>query len=198
VHWDKNQTPVTTSMTPPRHAKKSILFDRDPTRAGHRGYLKFREVRLREIARIKRLDKLPRHPNRTHAYRHGGSTASATLPTGCAGPEGHLVRKDIPVKIYHTMRSTQSARLAMHLSEWIFEFLPQPPAPAPQPQSSAGPDQIRIAKPASFNISVRIHIRNGTETEVQITSGYSFKLSNQLPNKTTISKQRENTVMVPA
>jgi V8-like Glu-specific endopeptidase len=127
VGWDKTQTPVVhpNDATTPRDVK-TILFNsgRDAALA-IAVYIKFREVRLREIAVELGgdFDKLPvetRFALTRMAMAAGTGGATGFLKDALAGND-ILVRKNIPVKIYQTQRNaTVRAAQAMHLSEWIF------------------------------------------------------------------------------
>ena len=127
VHWDKTQTPSShlNDATTPREVK-SILFDSGPDALlGTAVYIKFREVRLREISKSMNgdFDKLPveiRFALARMAMAGGTAGVTPTLKDALDGKD-ILVRKAIPVRIYQTKRNaTVRTAQAMHLSEWIF------------------------------------------------------------------------------
>lgn len=127
VHWDKAQTPQThlNDATTPREVK-TIFFDSgSDALLATAVYLKFREVRLREIAKDLKgdFDKLPvdvRFALTRMAMAAGTAGTTPALKDALDGKD-IMVRKAIPVKIYQTKRNaTVRTAQAMHLSEWIF------------------------------------------------------------------------------
>jgi len=186
VHWDKNQTPLThlNDATTPREVK-SIWFDSGPDALlATAVYMKFREVRLREIAKTMNadFDKLPLATQMALtriAMAAGTQGATPALLDALAGKD-IFVRKNIPVKIYQTMRNaTVRTVQAMHLSEWIFGIpVPQPPAPAAQLQSPAGArSNHEIPETGEFQHSSVINPYQEMElqTETQLPGEYSFE-----------------------
>jgi V8-like Glu-specific endopeptidase len=127
VKWDKNQTPMVhdNDATTPRQVQ-SIVFDSGPDAVlATAVYLKFREVRLREIAAEskKNFDSLPveiRFALTRIAMAAGTGGATPLLRDALNGKD-ILIRKYIPVKIYQTQRNaTVRTAQALHLSDWIF------------------------------------------------------------------------------
>jgi V8-like Glu-specific endopeptidase len=145
VHWDKTQTPQAhlNDATTPREVK-TIFFDSGPDALlATAVYMKFREVRLREIAKDMKgdFDKLPaetRFALTRMAMAAGTAGVTPFLKDALAGKD-IFVRKAIPVKIYQTQRNaTVRTAQAMHLSEWIFGIaIPQAPPPAQSRSSSS-------------------------------------------------------------
>jgi len=127
VKFDKTQKPIAhlNDAITPREVK-TILFDsgRDAVLATA-VYLKFREVRLREIAKDLKgdFDTLPRETRfalTRMAMAAGTAGATPFLRDALAGQD-IMVRKAVPVKIFQTQRNaTVRAAQALHLSEWIF------------------------------------------------------------------------------
>lgn len=127
VGWDKDQTPAVhpNDATTPRDVQ-TILFDsgRDAALA-IAVYIKFREVRLREIAAKLGgdFDKLPvevRFALTRMAMAAGTGGATGFLKDALAGTD-ILIRRNIPVKIYQTQRNaTVRVAQALHLADWIF------------------------------------------------------------------------------
>jgi V8-like Glu-specific endopeptidase len=145
VHWDKTQTPSAhlNDATTPREVK-SILFDSGPDALlATAVYIKFREVRLHEIAQSMKgdFDKLPvetRFALTRMAMAAGTAGVTPSLKDALDGKD-ILVRKAIPVKIYQTKRNaTVRTAQAMHLSEWIFGIPVMPIAQAPGNAGTAG------------------------------------------------------------
>jgi len=151
VRWDKAQKPVeelNDAKTNPRLVK-TILFDSGSDAVlATAVYLKFREVRLREIAAESNedFDSLPL------ATRIGLTRIAMTAGTGGATPylkdalQGKDIfdRRNIPVKEYQTKRNaTVRTAQAMHLSDWVFG-LPVPAAttPLPKMQESENLDEM--------------------------------------------------------
>jgi len=128
VKWDQGQTPVThpnDAQKRPREVK-SILFDSGPDAIlATAVYAKFREVRLREVAKTLNgdFDKLPvevRLALTRIAMAAGTEGAKPFLKDALAGRD-IFIRKDIPTAIYQTQRNaTVRTAQALHLSEWIF------------------------------------------------------------------------------
>jgi V8-like Glu-specific endopeptidase len=143
VKWNKNQTPMVhdnDAQTPRQVA--SILFDSGPDAVlATAVYLKFREVRLREIARDLKgdFDRLPvetKFALTRMAMAAGTAGATPFLKAALAGKD-ILIRKAIPVKIYQTQRNaTVRTAQALHLSDWIFGV--RPPASSPATHESEG------------------------------------------------------------
>ena len=128
VKWDQSQTPVTHSNDAQKRPRevKSILFDSGPDAIlATAVYAKFREVRLREVAKTLNgdFDKLPfevRLALTRIAMAAGTEGAKPFLNDALAGRD-IFVRKDIPTAIYQTQRNaTVRTAQALHLSEWIF------------------------------------------------------------------------------
>jgi hypothetical protein len=136
VKWDKRQTPEVhyNDAKKPRLIK-TILFDsgRDAVLATA-VYVKFREVRLREIAAELGgdFDSLPL-PTRLALTRMG-------MAAGTAGAKPYLenalkgvdifVRRAILVRAYQTQRNaTVRTAQAMHLSDWVFGIKVEPASP---------------------------------------------------------------------
>jgi hypothetical protein len=128
VNWDKHQTPLTHDndrMGTPRKVQ-TIFFDSGPDGLlAMAVYIKFREVRLREIASELKgdFDGLPveyRFALTRMAMAAGTEGATSFLKDALAGKD-ILVRKPIAVAIYQTQRNaTVRTAQAMHLSDWIF------------------------------------------------------------------------------
>jgi len=139
IKWDKNQTPsehLNDAKTNPRIVK-TILFDSGPDAVlATAVYVKFREVRLREIAAELKgdFDKLPlatRFALTRMAMAAGTAGATPFLKDALRGVD-IFVREDIPVRAYQTKRNaTVRTAQAMHLSDWIFGV--PVPAAAAQP-----------------------------------------------------------------
>jgi hypothetical protein len=138
VRWDKRQTPIehlNDAQTNPRKVK-TILFDSGPDAVlATAVYLKFREIRLREIAAGLKgdFDKLPlatRMALTRMAMAAGTAGATSFLKNALQGVD-IFVRKAVPVAIYQTQRNaTVRTAQAMHLSDWIFG-IPVPAAKRP-------------------------------------------------------------------
>jgi hypothetical protein len=134
VRWDKSQMPSAhlNDAKTNRRMVKTILFDSGPAAVlATAVYVKFREVRLREIA-----------------AELGGDFDSLPLPTrfaltriamaaGTAGATPYLkdvlkgvdifVREAIPVRAYQTKRNaTVRTAQAIHLSDWVFGIKVEP------------------------------------------------------------------------
>jgi hypothetical protein len=127
VKWEKTQSPIVhlNDATTPREVK-TIFFDSGPDAAlATAVYIKFREVRLREISTELKgdFDRLPietRFALTRMAMAAGTAGATPFLKDALAGKDV-MVRKPLPVKIYQTQRNaTVRTAQAMHLSEWIF------------------------------------------------------------------------------
>jgi hypothetical protein len=127
VRWDRKQTPVVhyNDAKVPRSVK-TILFDNGPAAAlATAVYVKFREVRLREIASEsgQDFDSLPlptRFALTRMAMAAGTGGATPYLKNALNGVD-IFVRKAIPVRAYQTQRNaTVRTAQAMHLSDWIF------------------------------------------------------------------------------
>src|SRR5829696_5160184 len=141
IKWDKNQTPsehLNDAKTNPRIVK-TILFDSGPDAVlATAVYVKFREVRLREIAAELKgdFDNLPlatRFALTRMAMAAGTAGATPFLKDALKGVD-IFVRKVIPVRAYQTQRNaTVRTAQAMHLSDWIFG-IPVPAAAAQQPE----------------------------------------------------------------
>jgi monoamine oxidase len=139
VKWDKNQTPIVhdnDAKTNPRKVK-TILFNSGPDAVlATAVYVKFREVRLREIAAELKgdFDNLPlatRFALTRMAMAAGTAGATPFLKNALKGLD-IFIRKAIPVRAYQTQRNaTVRTAQAMHLSDWIFGI---PVAPASQPE----------------------------------------------------------------
>jgi V8-like Glu-specific endopeptidase len=138
VNWDRSQTPVehlNDAKKDPRKVK-TILFDSGPDGAlATAVYLKFREVRLREIAAGLHgdFDSLPL-PTRLALTRMamaaGTGGATPYLKDALNGVD-IFVREAIPVRAYQTKRNaTVRTAQAMHLSDWLFG-IPVPRAAQP-------------------------------------------------------------------
>jgi subtilisin family serine protease len=127
VGWDKTQTPRThlNDAITPREVKS---IDLDSGRDGALAiavYIKFHEVRLREIAKDNRgdFDALSAETRfaLTRAAMAAGTGGATKLLTDALAGKDIMVRKAIPVKIYQTQRNaTVRAAQALHLSDWIF------------------------------------------------------------------------------
>jgi len=138
VKWDRTQTPVehlNDAKKDPRKVK-TILFDSGPDGAlATAVYLKFREVRLREIAAELHgdFDSLPlstRLALTRMAMAAGTDGATPYLKDALNGVD-IFVREAIPVRAYQTKRNaTVRTAQAMHLSDWLFG-IPVPRAARP-------------------------------------------------------------------
>jgi hypothetical protein len=166
VHWDKTQTPQShpNDAITPREVK-SILFDSGPDALlATAVYIKFREVRLREIAKELKgdFDSLPvetRFALTRMAMAAGTAGTTPALKDALAGKD-ILIRKAIPVKIYQTKRNaTVRAAQAMHLSEWIFGIplrtTTLPPAGTTQHEANEATEFESAAFPAVRVASIR-------------------------------------------
>jgi phosphatidylserine/phosphatidylglycerophosphate/cardiolipin synthase-like enzyme len=140
VKWDNSQTPVEhfNDAKQPRLVK-TILFDSGPDGAlATAVYVKFREVRLREIAADsgEDFDSLPlatRLALTRMAMAAGTAGATPYLKDALKGKD-IFVRQAIPVREYQTKRNaTVRTAQAMHLSDWVFG-IPVPAAAASQPE----------------------------------------------------------------
>ncbi len=128
IKWDRTQKPVehlNDAQTNPRLVK-TILFDSGADAAlATAVYVKFREVRLREIAAAwgKDFDSLPlptRFALTRMAMAAGTGGATPYLKDALNGVD-IFVRKAIPVRAYQTQRNaTVRTAQAMHLSSWVF------------------------------------------------------------------------------
>jgi monoamine oxidase len=143
VRWAKGQTPIehlNDAQTNPRMVK-SILFDSGPDGAlATAVYVKFREVRLREIAKElgKDFDSLPL-PTRfalTRIAMAAGTEGTRPYLKDALNGVDIFVRQPIPVVAYQTKRNaTVRTAQAMHLSNWIFG-IPVEAATAPASHES--------------------------------------------------------------
>jgi hypothetical protein len=128
VKWDKNQAPVVhynDAKKKPRKVK-TILFDSGPDAVlATAVYVKFYEVRLREVAAELKgaFDSLPlatRFALTRMAMAAGIQGVKPFLKDALKGVD-IFVRKAIPVRAYQTKRNaTVRTAQAMHLSDWIF------------------------------------------------------------------------------
>jgi V8-like Glu-specific endopeptidase len=128
VKWDRSQMPIehlNDAEKDPRMVK-TILFDSGPDGAlATAVYLKFREVRLREIAATLHgdFDSLPlptRFALTRMAMAAGTGGATPYLKDALNGVD-IFVREAIPVRAYQTKRNaTVRTAQAMHLSDWVF------------------------------------------------------------------------------
>jgi hypothetical protein len=141
VKWDKKQTPLEhlNDAKTNRRVVKTILFDSGPDAVlATAVYLKFREVRLREIAAELKgdFDKLPvaaQFALTRMAMGAGTGGATPFLKDALKGVD-IFVRKAIPVAAYQTQRNaTVRTAQAMHLSDWVFGIKV---APATRPEKS--------------------------------------------------------------
>ena len=141
VKWDKKQTPLEhlNDAKTNRRLVKTILFDSGPDAVlATAVYLKFREVRLREIAAELKgdFDKLPvaaRFALTRMAMGAGTGGATPFLKDALKGVD-IFVRKAIPVAAYQTQRNaTVRTAQAMHLSDWVFGIKV---APVTRPEKS--------------------------------------------------------------
>jgi hypothetical protein len=138
VKWDKNQTPLVHDNDAKKPRKvKTILFDSGPDAVlATAVYVKFREVRLREIAAELQgdFDNLPlatRFALSRMAMAAGTAGATPFLKAALKGVD-IFIRKAIRVQAYQTQRNaTVRTAQAMHLSDWIFR---NKLAPATQPE----------------------------------------------------------------
>jgi V8-like Glu-specific endopeptidase len=147
IKWDKKQPPwehLNDAKTN-RRVVKTILFDSGPDAAlATAVYVKFREARLREIARDLNgdFDKLPvatQFALTRMAMAAGTGGATPFLKDALKGAD-IFVRKPIPVAIYQTQRNaTVRTAQAMHLSDWVFGIKV---APAKQPEKSEESEQF--------------------------------------------------------
>jgi Putative amidase domain len=127
VKWEKTQSPIVhLNDAPTPREVKTIFFDSGSDAAlATAVYIKFREVRLREISTELKgdFDRLPietRFALSRMAMAAGTAGATPFLKDALAGKD-IMVRKPLPVKIYQTQRNaTVRTAQAMHLSEWIF------------------------------------------------------------------------------
>ncbi len=129
VRWDKSQMPIehqNDAQTNPRMVK-TIFFDSGPDGAlATAVYVKFREVRLREIAKElgKDFDSLPL-PTRfalTRIAMAAGSEGARPYLKDALNGVDIFVRQPIAVQAYQTKRNaTVRTAQAMHLSDWIFD-----------------------------------------------------------------------------
>ncbi|MFZ0134394.1 MAG: trypsin-like peptidase domain-containing protein, partial [Desulfobacterales bacterium] len=148
IKWDRKQKPVehlNDARTNPRLVK-TILFDSGSDAAlATAVYVKFREVRLKEIAAElgKDFDSLPL-PTRFALTRismaAGTGGATPYLKDALNGVD-IFVRQAIPVRAYQTKRNaTVRTAQAMHLSDWIFGIAVEP-ATLPQGKEMEGWDE---------------------------------------------------------
>jgi phosphatidylserine/phosphatidylglycerophosphate/cardiolipin synthase-like enzyme/monoamine oxidase/subtilisin family serine protease len=149
VKWDKNQTPFIhyNDARTPREVK-DILFDSGPDAVlATAVYVKFREVRLREVAAELKgdFDHLPletRFALARMAMAAGTAGVTPLLRDALAGKD-ILIRKAIPVEIYQTQRNaTVRTAQAIHLSDWIFGNR-LAPASQPEVEESDGWDKTQ-------------------------------------------------------
>ena len=138
VKWDRSQTPVEHLNDAAKNPRivKTILFDSGPDGAlATAVYVKFHEVRLREIAAGLHgdFDSLP--------LPAGFALTRMAMAAGTGGATPYLkdafngadvfVREAIPVRAYQTNRNaTVRTAQAMHLSDWVFG-IPVKPATRP-------------------------------------------------------------------
>ena len=158
IKWDKNQTPIvhdndslyckkkaaaiaaSDKAATEKYSKlcrqvKTILFDSGPDAVlATAVYVKFREVRLREIAAELGGDfdhlSLPTRLALTRIAMGAGTLGATQILNDALKGVDIFVRKAISVKIYQTRRNaTVRTAQAMHLSDWIFG-IPVPAAVA--------------------------------------------------------------------
>jgi hypothetical protein len=143
VKWDKSQTPLehfNDAKRSPRKVK-TILFDSGSDAVlATAVYVKFYEVRLREIAADLKgdFDKLPLAIQLalTRMAMAAGAKGATPFLQKALKRKDIFIRKAIPVVIYQTQRNaTVRTAQAMHLSDWIFG-IPLPSATA-QPELEA-------------------------------------------------------------
>ena len=137
VKWDTKQKPVehlNDAKTNPRMVK-TILFDSGADGAlATAVYVKFREVRLREIAAEsgKDFDSLPL-PTRfalTRMAMAAGTEGARPFLKDALDGKDIFVRQPIPVREFQTKRNaTVRTAQAMHLSDWIFGISVEPATP---------------------------------------------------------------------
>ena len=128
VKWDKKQKPIEhpNDAKTNRRVVKTIWFDSGPDAVlATAVYVKFREVRLREMAAELGgdFDTLPLATQMALtriAMAAGTGGATRFLKKALKGRD-IFVRKAIPVAAYQTQRNaTVRTAQAMHLSDWVF------------------------------------------------------------------------------
>ena len=128
VKWDRSQTPVEHLNDAEKNPRmiKTILFDSGPDGAlATAVYLKFREVRLREIAAKLHVDfdslPLPTRFALTRMAMAAGTGGATPYLKDALNGVDIFVRTAIPVRAYQTQRNaTVRTAQAMHLSDWVF------------------------------------------------------------------------------
>jgi monoamine oxidase len=158
VKWDKKQKPSEhlNDAKTNRRVVKTILFDSGPDAVlATAVYVKFREVRLREIAAELEgdFDSLPlatRMALTRMAMAAGTAGATRFLKDALKGRD-IFVRKAIPVAAYQTQRNaTVRTAQAIHLSDWVFG-IPVPAAAAqPELEAFGNSDDAGFADEAGF------------------------------------------------
>jgi hypothetical protein len=149
VKWDKSQTPsehFNDAKQNPRKIK-TILFDSGPDAVlATAVYVKFYEVRLRELAASLKgdFDKLTlptRFALTRMAMAAGANGVTPLLKKALKGAD-IFIRKAIPVRAYQTQRNaTVRTAQAMHLSDWVFGIPAPSAAVQPEPETFEGLDQ---------------------------------------------------------
>lgn len=177
VHWDKNQTPQThlNDATTPREVK-TILFDSGPDALlATAVYLKFRETRLREIAKSMKADfdalPLATQIALTRIAMAAGTAGATPALQEALAQKDIFVRKNIPVRIYQTRRNaTVRTAQAIHLSEWIFGIpVQQPPGPVPPRQPSGTASHHEVAETGEYPYSNLVNPYQEMEQETEFT-----------------------------
>jgi phosphatidylserine/phosphatidylglycerophosphate/cardiolipin synthase-like enzyme/V8-like Glu-specific endopeptidase len=149
VKWDTKQKPVEHLNDARKNPRlvKTILFDSGSDAALATAiYVKFREVRLREIAAEmgKDFDSLPlpaRFALTRMAMAAGTGGATPYLKDALNGVD-IFVREAIPVREYQTKRNaTVRTAQAMHLSDWIFGISVEPATRPAAHESEAWDEQ---------------------------------------------------------
>jgi V8-like Glu-specific endopeptidase len=138
VGWDRKQKPIEhlNDAKKPRLIK-TIFFDSGPDAVlATAVYLKFREVRLREIAAELGKDfvklPLPTQFALTRIAMAAGTSGATPYLREALNGKDIFIRKNIPVRAYQTQRNaTVRTAQVMHLSEWVFGIA-IPAAVAPQ------------------------------------------------------------------
>ncbi|UFS71441.1 hypothetical protein LPW11_04405 [Geomonas sp. RF6] len=145
VKWDKNQKPAEhlNDAQTNRRTVKTILFNSGADAVlATAVYLKFREVRLRELAKEAGgdFDTLPlatRIALTRIAMAAGTGGATPYLKDALKGVD-IFDRRAIPVRAYQTKRNaTVRTAQAMHLSDWVFGIT-VPPAVQPELEEYVG------------------------------------------------------------
>jgi V8-like Glu-specific endopeptidase len=134
VKWDKKQVPdehLNDAKTN-RRMVKTILFDsgKDAVLATA-VYLKFREVRLREVAAEAGGDfdslSLPTRMALTRMAMAAGTGGATKYLKDALNGVDIFVREKVPVRAYQTKRNaTVRTAQAMHLSDWAFGIVVEP------------------------------------------------------------------------